>query len=292
MFRERIQTKYSELTPSFRKLADFILQRPLDAAFMTATEMARRMEVDAATVVRFAQTLGYSGFRELIKEVQRVVRAELTASYSATLEVTDDVGLFHSLLENERHNLTLTQARLTEQANAVLPALLNARRIWVAGQGSCAHLAALCASALREVDLPAVSIAPDPLEAAVHLKGVGAEDLVIGFSLTGMDLGVADAVRFARQRGAKTLVFSGSPVAAAALAAETTILCPGATQVHVPSFTALAAMIVVLVGAFAARYPEKAAAMTADFQQSYRELLAFQARSASEVDVEELWRQF
>jgi DNA-binding MurR/RpiR family transcriptional regulator len=292
MFRERIQAKYSELTPSFRKLADFILQQQLDAAFMTATEMAHRMGVDAATVVRFAQTLGYSGFRELIKEVQRVVKEELTASYSPVLEAPDDAGLFRSLLENEKHNLELAQARLTEQANTILPKLLNAQRIWVTGQGLGTHLAALCASALREIGLPAVTIAPDPLEAAGNLKGVGAEDLVIGFSLTGMDLSVADAVGFARQRGARTLVFSGSAVTAAALAAETTIICPGPTQTHVPSFTGLAAMIVGVVAAFAARYHEEAAVMTADLQQSYRELLALQARSSSEVDVEELWRQF
>lgn len=292
MFRARIQAKYEKLTPSFRKLADFILQRPLDAAFMTATEMAHTMGVDAATVVRFAQTLGYSGFRELVREIQRVVKAELTASYAADLDASDDVGLFRSLLENERHNLTLVQSRLTEQANTILPTLLDAQRIWVLGQGSCAYLAAFCASALREIGLPAVFIAPDPLDAAANLKGVGTEDVVIGFSLTGMDLGVADTISFARQRGAKTFVFSASRVAAAALAAETTIVCPGPTQVHAPSFTGLVAMIVVLVAAFAVRYPEKAAAMTADLQQSYRELLELQARSSSEVNVEELWREF
>jgi hypothetical protein len=51
-------------------------------------------------------------------------------------------------------------------------------------------------------------------------------------------------------------------------------------------------MIVVLVAAFAARYPDRAAAMAADLNQSFRELLALQAGSSSEVDVEELWRQF
>lgn len=292
MFREKIQAKYDELTPSFRKLADFILQEQLDAVFMTATEMAQRMGVDAATVVRFAQTLGYSGFRELIKEVQQVVKAELTASYSTDLEAPNDLELFRSLLENERHNLALAQARLAEQANTVLPALLNAQRIWITGQGCCAHLAALCASALREIGLPAVSVAPDPLDAATNLKGVDAADLVIGFSLSGMDLEVANAVGFARQRGAKTLVFSASPVTAAALAAETVIVCPGPTQTHGPSFTTLAAMIVTLVAAFSARYPERAAEMMGDLRQSYSQLLELQTRTSSEVNVEELWRQF
>jgi DNA-binding MurR/RpiR family transcriptional regulator len=292
MFRDRIKARYDELSPSFRKIADFFLQQQLDAALMTATELAERMGVDAATIVRFAQALGYSGYRELIREVRQVVKAELTASYTTALDVPDDSGLFRSLLENERHNLTLAQVQLTEQANAILPALSNARCVWVLGQGCCAHLAALCASTLREIGLPALSIAPDPLNAAVNLKEVSTEDLVIGFSLTGMDLSTGDAVSFARQRGAKTLVFSASPVTAAALAAETTVICPGPMQTHTPSFTGLAAIIVVLVAAFAARYPERAAAMKADLQQSYRTLLELQARSSSKVDVEDLWRQF
>ena len=292
MFRERIQTKYEGLTPSFRRIADFILQQPLDTAFMTATEMAHNMEVDAATVVRFAQTLGYSGFRELIKEIQQIVKAELMASYTTNLDVPNDASLFRNLLENERHSLSLAQARLTEQADTILPTLLGAHHIWVLGQGSCAHLAALCASSLREIGLPAVSIAPDPLTVAANLSGVSVVDVVIGFSLTGMDLEVADAIRFARQREAKTLAFSGSEVTAAAMAAEIAVICPGPTQVHVPSFTGLAAMIVVLVAAFAARYPEEAAEMKADLQQSYREMIEFQALSSSEVNVQELWREF
>jgi DNA-binding MurR/RpiR family transcriptional regulator len=247
--------------------------------------------VDAATVVRFAQDLNYSGFRELIKEVQRVVKAELTAAYSPALSTApDDVGLFRSLLENERHNLTLVQAQLTDEANAILPAILNAKRIWVMGQGSTAYLAGLCASALREIGRPAVAIVPDPLEAAENLKIAGAEDLVFGFALTGMELNLADAVRFARQRGAKTIVFTASAVAGAALA--TTIICPGPTQTHIPSFTGLAAIIVAIVAAFTARYPDQAAAMTADFQESFRELLAHQARTITETNVDELWRQF
>lgn len=292
MFRERIQAKYSGLTPSFRKLADFILQKQLDAAFMTATELAHHLDVDAATVVRFAQNLGYSGFRELIKEVQQVVKAELTATYSPNLDARDDVALFRSLLENERHNLSLVQAHLTDKVDVLFPMLLEAKRIWVMGQGRSAHLAGLCASTLRDIGLPAVVIASDPLEAAENLKGAGAEDLVVGFSLTGMDLTVADAVQFARQRGAKTLVFSASAVAAPALAAEVSIVCPGPTQTHTPSFTGLAAMIAVLAAGFAARYPEKAAAMTAGLKQSFSELLELQAGSTAEVDVEELWRQF
>jgi DNA-binding MurR/RpiR family transcriptional regulator len=292
MFRERIQAKYEELTPSFRKLADFVLEHQLDAAFMTATELARHLDLDAATVVRFAQSLEYSGFRELIKEVQKVVKAELTATYSPSLEAPDDTTLFQNLLENERQNLALAQARLTDQANTVLPSLIAAEHIWVTGQGHCTHLAGLFASMLREHGLAAIAIAPDPATTAAALKQVGDRDLVIGFSLTGMELDVAGTLRFAGERGANTLVLSASDVTAASLVADTRIICPGPTMTHLPSFAGLAAMMVAIGAGLVARYPDRAASMTEDLKQSYEELLELQAHFASETDVEELWRQF
>jgi DNA-binding MurR/RpiR family transcriptional regulator len=204
----------------------------------------------------------------------------------------EGLQLFRSLLGNEKHNLELAQDRLSEEVDALLPALLDADRIWVVGQGLCVHLAGLCASTLREIGLPAVTIGTDPVEAAINLKELDEGDLVVGFSLSGMDMNTANVVRFARDRGARTLVFAASSVAAAALEAEIAIVCPGPTQTSVPSFTGLAAMIVVLSTAFAARYPQEADAMTDAMRRSYRRLLEMQIERASDLDVEDLWRQF
>jgi DNA-binding MurR/RpiR family transcriptional regulator len=288
MFRDRIKANYNALSPSFRRLADFVLNQSLDVALMTATELAQQMDMDAATVVRFAQTIGYSGFREMLKEIQKIVKEELTASYTVTLDTADDADLFRGLLENEKHNLSLVQAQLTEQTNAILPTLTSAKQIWVLGQDSCAHLAALCAAELQEIDLPAVFIVSDPLEIAKHLKEAGPEDVLLAFSLDRMDLQVADAINFARQREVKTFAFSASPVTAAALAAERTVVCPGPTQTQTASFTGLAALIVVLVAAFATRYPERVTAAKDKLQKSYRSLLGLRTLTALEMDVENL----
>ena len=293
MFRERIKAEYENLTPSFRKLADFVLQQQLDAAFMTATELARHMKVDAATVVRFAQTIGYSGFREMIKEVRGVVKKELVASHTVALDASsDDRALLRSLMENVRHNISLTQARLTEQSNAILAALGDAERIWVVGQGGCAHLAGLCAASLRDAGLPATQLGPDLLDAAAILRDISSNEVVIGLSLTGLDLEVANVVKFARARGAKTIVLSASVVAKVALAGEIVVVCPGPTQPHVPSFTGIAATIDVLAQALAVRYPETTASIAESFKASFRELLAIQAQGAVGVDIEGLLREF
>jgi len=292
MFRERIQANYSELTPSFRKLADFILQDQLDAAFMTATEMAAYVDVDAATVVRFAQTLGYSGFRQLIKEIQQVVKAELLASYNPSIEASDDAELIRNLIESERHNLALAQARVTEQANTILPALADARHIWATGQGSGAHLAGLLASLLTEVGLPAAVTASDTLVTATNLRDLAESDVVIGFSVTGLELDVANVIEFAGKQGATTLVLSASEVAPAVLMSGIALVCPGPTRTQIMSIVGLAALSTAIVTAYAVRNPEKIDALQDTLKGDYQSLIETQARHTAGFDIEDMWRRF
>src|SRR4030067_484348 len=81
MHRERIKSAYADLSPSYQRLADFLMDHPYEAAFMTATQLGKQLEVDTATVVRFAQKLGYHGYPDLLGEVQAEVR-ERFARYS------------------------------------------------------------------------------------------------------------------------------------------------------------------------------------------------------------------
>ena len=74
------------MSKSFLRLADFILDSYISTALMTATEIAHEVNIDAATVVRFAQTLGYSGFPELHKEIKARVKKEFTVKSTETSE--------------------------------------------------------------------------------------------------------------------------------------------------------------------------------------------------------------
>src|SRR5690606_9221575 len=48
-----------------QKIAEYILNHPQETINLTITELGERVGVSEASVVRFAQTLGYSGFHAL-----------------------------------------------------------------------------------------------------------------------------------------------------------------------------------------------------------------------------------
>ncbi|HNB50546.1 MAG TPA: MurR/RpiR family transcriptional regulator [Anaerolineales bacterium] len=78
-YEERIRKAYPDLSKSFVRLADFLLDSYIDAAFMTATELGHAVDLDATTVVRFSQHLGYAGYPDLLRDIRDRVRDQIMA---------------------------------------------------------------------------------------------------------------------------------------------------------------------------------------------------------------------
>jgi DNA-binding MurR/RpiR family transcriptional regulator len=76
-YEDRIRLERAGMSKSFAKLADFLLDSYVEASFMTASELAHALNLDAATVVRFSQCLGYKGFPQLQREIRHKVKEDL-----------------------------------------------------------------------------------------------------------------------------------------------------------------------------------------------------------------------
>ncbi len=81
MFRERIAEQYDRLGRNQKKIADFLTQEYREAAFMNGSVLSAHLGVDPATVTRFAQRLGYTGYPDLLSEIQELVKKELKKAY-------------------------------------------------------------------------------------------------------------------------------------------------------------------------------------------------------------------
>lgn len=60
-----IHERYGEMSKSYQRIALYLTQNPNDVAVMSMNAMADACGIHASSFVRFAQTLGYRGFKEL-----------------------------------------------------------------------------------------------------------------------------------------------------------------------------------------------------------------------------------
>src|SRR5260370_23006769 len=66
-----IHERYDDMSKSYQRIAVYLTQNPNDVAVHSVHAIAERCEVHASNVVRFAQALGYDGFKTLQALFQR-----------------------------------------------------------------------------------------------------------------------------------------------------------------------------------------------------------------------------
>ncbi|HEY64004.1 MAG TPA: MurR/RpiR family transcriptional regulator [Caldilineae bacterium] len=245
MFRERIRRIYPILPPSHRVIADFLLNSYQEAAFMSGSQLAQHLEVDPATVVRFSQRLGYSGYPELRQEMQELVRQEIRARYQPITEERTPGELFRRGIHNTRELLTqMISLDAAQEISQIVTRLAEARHIYLLGEGPEAYVIGLFGALLRGQGLDAREIPPGLYSMAEALWDVGQGDIVIGVLLEGEGVDPAAAIQFARERGAFTVAIVRAPNVAPARAAEITITCP---QADPPLSSSLICTLIVLI---------------------------------------------
>lgn len=236
MFKERIRENYEELTPGFRKLANFIMDNTLDVAFLTATELSRRVGVDPATVVRFAQELGYSGFRELSREIKRYVRDRVTASYRKVgdAETTEDVlrGLIDNSDQNMEHFVTTDLASVVEAVEI----LKKAGHVWCTGEFTGLDIASFLARKFMVHGLAATAFQPSMSGTSTALSQMKEGDVLLTFAGNDPCIDAGYAVQLANELGVHTITVTGSGVVLAARNADVSIIVPYKSPAGVPSF--------------------------------------------------------
>lgn len=251
MVLEKVRQVYPQLTRSQRKLADFIANSYREAAFMTAARLARRVNVNEATVIRFAQRLGYPGYPELIHDVQAIVQEELKTQGVAGAATEGEEPLLSSLEKEVEHIQRAASHVSPALARRLMALLRGTRRIYVAGQGVYHHLAGVLVHGLASLGLDARLAFADVRGLALAIADLENTDVFVGVTGGREGAELARAIKAARERGARTLVLTSSPVSASAQAAELALTYPATDLLAGPSMAVPAVFLDAMVQAVA-----------------------------------------
>jgi len=241
MIFERIRQVYPFLTKSHQRLADYLAASYREAAFLTASALADKLGMNEATVIRFAQRIGYRGYPEMMADIVQAVREELGLREG---ERAPHAAALMTYVQAEMERARWVLSHLPDDIPAVWQALRQARRIYVIGQGASAALAHLLAYALRSRGLSAENPPADALSLQMILPEVTAHCAAVAVALGPESGEVAHFLRRAREQGAWSLAFVASPISPCALAAEEVLLCGEEGR---PSFGAAALLMEAIV---------------------------------------------
>ncbi|WP_313345603.1 MurR/RpiR family transcriptional regulator [Sedimentibacter sp.] len=132
-----INSNYYKFSKGQKQIAQFIIDHYDKAAFMTAAKIGETVDVSESTVVRFASTIGYSGFPELQKALQVLIKNKLTTVQRISLDsdiVNDKDKLHKRILKNEMNTLrSLYETIDTKELDKATDLIMNANKVYILG---------------------------------------------------------------------------------------------------------------------------------------------------------------
>lgn len=199
-----IKEKYELLTKSEKKIANYVLASKERIVYGTMNDIKKAIKVGDATIVRFCQKLGYSGFSDLKIEVAK-------ESYSQKSSNRTDLSLFFD--ENENSIIEIlheTKSKLDlEQFEKSSKLISEASAIYIFGVGLSGNTAKDLEAMFLRIGVPvkAISDSHFQLQTADLLKKT---DLIIGISLSGKTLELFESIKIAKEQKAQIITITSS----------------------------------------------------------------------------------
>jgi DNA-binding MurR/RpiR family transcriptional regulator len=268
--QDAVTAAFASLAPKQQRVARFMAANEALIAFTSAVEVARRLEVDPATVVRLARALGYKGYPDL----QRHIRTRIPHHYPS-IAATDGVEGGSSTLERAiaqgQGNLQQTlDTTSSEDVERVVELIGQAQRVLVFGGGVASGLVLFLASSLQTMGVAAEGQIAEGLPVVQSLALLDERDLAIGVGFYRYVRQTVRALTDAHDAGVPTVAITDSPLSPLAAAASTSLCAPVESVSHRVSLVGPCALADALIAAYAARYPDAVAASLRRLDAHYR----------------------
>ena len=253
----RLAAVQRRLSPKGARLAAFISERHVQAAFMSSRELAAAAGVSLATVVRLARTLGYPSFEALRTSLQERVNFDLTGvERLRTLpsQNRSPAALLRRIVDGDLASLRALAHTFSEpQFERFVDAIIEARRVMIFGFRYLGPLANYFSYSLGKIKSHVESF--DRADSSLHdrIRLMGTEDVVVGIALARYPVDLVTMLRHANKIGLRVLAITDSPLSPILPLADVALFARASNLDFVGSLTAPSALINCVVSEIGVR---------------------------------------
>ncbi len=211
-FGQIIADKYKELTKSEKQIADYLRKNQEELAFLSAGEVAARLELSEATLVRFARSLGFDSYpamREVLQENfrRRVTHAARLRSRLDDLRESGDI--FERLIVSEMDYMAHSLETIKREAFSEAVELLKARRrVFIFGLGPSVSLVDLMQLRLARYGKQVTPLTTEGREFLEPLLNLSHDDLLFVICFFDVTPSLQLVLDYAREVGCPVIMLT------------------------------------------------------------------------------------
>ena len=261
------------LNPRRQKLIEAILDKAEETFFLSSRDLARRLDVDAATIVRTIQAIGYSRFADFAADLRRYFLTRVTPYAVLKAETKQGRSLADHIahsLDRDRDNVTALKGQLNMDGLTDLAKQIHkSRRILVVGVDLAAPLAALLAYALVPLGFSTEAPAGSAGNLRHKVRVLSGSDLLVAISFGRCLRETVNSVISARERGVPTFGITDSPATPIARYCDRHLLAAVSSPLYTGSYAAPVALINAIVMACSQLQPNQSLARLRQSEEEY-----------------------
>lgn len=241
-----IQNNFNKLSKGQKLIAEYIMNDYDKAAFMTAATLGETVGVSESTVVRFANTLGFDGYKELQKELQELIKNKLTTVQRISLssDFTDYENALKQVVKKDMDNMEKTFNEMDYRAfERAVEMTLEANKVYVLGLRSSSFLAGYLGFYLSFLLDDVKVISSGPNDVFEQLLKATKKDVIIGISYPRYSKRTLEALDYGKGKGCKIIGITDSLISPAAQYADATLIASSNMLSFVDSLVAPMSLI-------------------------------------------------
>lgn len=256
---ELLRSKMDALPTKARRVVEYLLANTREAAFLSIGDVAEKLDVSKAQLVRVSRVLGFSGYSDLKGALKDAVLEQVNPSATLSRSITSFSNLPVEIHRLEHANLDDTWNQLrAESIGEFCSILRKSGTIYCVGWGISSLVAEFLYTRLLEMGLKGVLIKRGSMALIEQARAFTAEDSVVVCELPSYVIEVTESMKRASEIGATVVTLTDSPAAPVCKFANLSFYVSDASPTFGSSLIGPFFLIHVLTSALAANLGDKA----------------------------------
>ncbi|MGQ9629385.1 MAG: MurR/RpiR family transcriptional regulator [bacterium] len=206
----KIQSSYSSLNNSEKKVASYIITNPGDVINQSITEVANKSGVSVTTVARFLNSMNFRGFRQfkitLAQDLASAQPPDYTKEIYVDIRAEDDPPTVIKKVFNASIKFIRDTSKVLDFKSVVkaVDMIEKSQRLHFFGSGGSSATALEGQYRFSQLGIQAIAHT-DPFEHLISASWMDENCVAIGISHSGRTKTVVDALKKAKDLGAGTI---------------------------------------------------------------------------------------
>ncbi|HSL87913.1 MAG TPA: MurR/RpiR family transcriptional regulator [Ignavibacteriaceae bacterium] len=259
--KDKIKGKYNSLPRNHKKIADYFIDNFDKIPFLNVQDIAKSTGTSVASVVRFAQRVGFEGFSEIRDAIAETFQDQINNKVIFPLfdKNTADDDLLTEVANVDIANINNTLNIIERKTfDYVINRILKADRVFTAGLGISYLLAEILGYQLTQVGIDSTVLKHTHTVFHEQVLFMNKKDLLIVFSFPPYSKETVEVSAFAKEKGIDVIAITNKQASPVTFHTKANLIVKSENMLFTNSFAAISVLINAIATACAIKKKSRA----------------------------------